>query len=1024
MDFTKGYIGKNIFLFSIPLILGNLFQQLYTLINSAFVGNYLGVNALAAVGSCYPVVFFITSMVLGIGTGGSVVVSHYFGARQHKEIRSIISTFYIFFILLGLAICLISIIFANPLFSLLGMDDNVRVFAVGYFRIYMTGMFFSVIFHSAVSILRGLGDSTTQLWFLIPANILNILLSYLFLGVFRWGVEASALASLISQFAAFVSLFVYLGRNHEYVKLPFRNLAFNKSYLKQIINIGIPTGIQQSIVSLTQILILWLVVKFGTNATAAYSAAMRIESIALLFVLNISQALTAFTGTNLGAGMYVRAKKGFYASLKIMALVSVVTMIIFCFFNTQLMRLFTDNQEVISIGNEYLSVSGIFWFIFCWQMMYTAFFRGAGKATVTMIISLLSLWIVRYPVSYAMSLHFGTMGIWLGAPVAWSVGVLIYIIFFRTNNWQMKNIVRVIPLIFVTFFSLISCNGKAQEDKIIENEKEEIEQLHDKYPQDYFISPLRIPLTLAGSFAELRGSHFHSGLDIRTEGKCGYEVIAPADGYVSRIKVQAYGGGKNLYVTHPNGYTTVYMHLQNYEGKIAEFVKDYQYKHKCYTFDYTFPKPEIQVKQGQVLALSGETGMVAGPHLHFEIRDTKTEKPINPLLFGIKVQDTIQPYIVSSAVTPMENSSVENKAISKVFKPMNISADSCYDTIECFGNVYFSVLAYDPSNGSSMKNGAWKTELFVDDTLLFSHHIETFSFADYGFVDATINYPLYIKTNKRMLCSKQSDNGNLPFNTYRNKGILNVKPDSIYNVCWKITDLKANSFSYTYYIKGVFDSAAFNAEYDKTGSKHFSFTDDNKFTASDGSIFFFPKNSLYEDIDFRYSSQKGTFSNIHKLHSVLEPIKNKFSIKIKPYKIDNRLEDKYLIVKINANGNKSSVGGQLKNGFVETTTGNFGNFAVWIDTIAPVVKAVNFKSGKQLKKTQKTLKVTISDNLSGINTYNGYLNDEWILMEFDGRRATLTYTIDEKLKKGRNELKIVVTDAKKNSKTVRFVIIN
>ena len=1029
MDFTKGHIGKSIFLFSIPLILGNIFQQMYTLINSAFVGNYLGTDALAAVGSCYPVVFFITSMILGIGSGGSVVVSHYYGAKQSDNIHTIISTFYIFFILLGLVICSLSIIFADVIFSCLSLENSVRVLAVEYFRIYMIGMFFSVIFHSAISILRGLGDSTTQLYFLIPANILNTILSYIFLGVMHLGVSASALASLISQFLAFVSLFVYLHRTHEYVRLPYKNIRFNKSYLKQIVSIGVPTGIQQSVVSLTQILILWLVVKFGTSATAAYSAAMRIESIALLFVLNISQALTSFTGTNIGASLFQRAKQGFYASLKIMAILSIVTMIVFCGFNTQLMRLFTNDAEVIRIGNQYLLVSGLFWFVYCYQMMYTAFFRGAGRATITMIISIFSLWIVRYPVSYFLSLRYDTIGIWLGAPIAWLVGVLIYLIFFKVNKWQTKSIVKTILVCVLLFNCLTSCTLKAQKDNINTDSSKEIQSLRDNYPQDYFISPLSIPLTLSGTFAELRGSHFHSGADFRTNERCGYNVMAAAEGYVSRIKVQAYGGGKNLYITHPNGYTTVYMHLQSYEGEIGEWVKEYQYKNQCYTFDYVFPKPKIYVKQGQVVALSGESGAVQGPHLHFEIRDTKTEQPINPLLFGLQVLDTIKPYIKSLVVTPLENSFVEAKQESKIIDIIKDTSFQQGDTIECLGNVFFSILAFDPSNGSSVRNGTWKTELFVNKERIFSHQVEKFSFSDYGYVDATINYPLYIRTKERYLTSKQMDNGVLPYNTYTNKGIVEILADSLYEVSWLMTDLNNNSLLYTFYLKGVnYNIDSIRGEENRIletkneQTKYFAFNTENTFTAKDGSVFVFPKNSLYEDINFTYSVSVGKYSNTHRLHTIYEPVKKKFKLSIKPYKIDNRLKDKYLIVKINSKGGKSSVGGSLKNGFVETTTGDFGAFAVWVDTIAPTIKPLNFRTNKRLKKKQKTLKVRIMDNLSGVKTYNGYLNGEWVLMEFDGKRSTLTYTIDEKLKNGKNNLKIVVTDAKNNKTTSNYTI--
>ncbi|MBP3254635.1 MAG: MATE family efflux transporter [Bacteroidales bacterium] len=1024
MDFTKGAITKNIFLFSIPLILGNLFQQLYTLVNSAFVGSYLGVSELAAVGACYPVVFFITSMILGIGTGGSVVVSHHYGAKNFKCIHDIISTFYIFFTVLGLLVCALSIIFADKIFCLLNMQADVRMYAVQYFRIYMAGMFFSVLFHSAVSILRGLGDSVTQLYFLIPANILNAVLSYVFIVRMHWGIESSAVASLISQFIAFAGIFSYLPHKNEYVKLPFKHMVFDKHYFKDIISIGIPTGIQQSVVSLTQILILWLVVGFGTDATAAYSAAMRIESIALLFVLNISQALTSCTGMNIGAGLVQRAKSGFKSSLKIMGGVSVVTMAVFCGLGRQLMGLFTDSEAVISIGTQYLLVSGLFWFVFCHQMMYTAFFRGAGKATVTMVISILSLWIVRYPVSYWLSLKYNTMGIWMGAPVAWLTGVIIYLIVFKSDKWYNKNMVKTFIFAVIMASGLFSCSPKAQQQSTTAVNDDEIQKLHALYPQDAFISPLKIPLTLAGTFAELRGSHFHSGIDIRTNETTGYAVIAPADGYVSRIKIQAYGGGKNLYITHPNGYTTVYMHLSQYSGKIGEFVKQYQYGKHCYTFDYTFTKPQIYVKRGDTIALSGETGMVQGPHLHFEIRDTKTEQPINPLLFGLQVKDSTPPYIQSLALTPYKNSSVEGKQSAKI---INISSDTSFhqgDTVECSGNVYFSVLAYDPSFRSTMRNGVWKTELLVGDTVIFSHHVEKFSFNDYGYVDATINYPLYIQSGKRYLCSKQKENGILPFNTYKNKGILCVKTDSIYRITWRFSDLKANKYEYYFFVKGVEDSALVNKEQKKPNTKFFNCKDKNMYTASDGSIFTFPTGALYESIDFSYSKSQGKFSDKHTLHTVYEPVRKKFNIKIKPYKINQNLKSKYLIVKTDSKGRMSSIGGELKSDYVEASAGSFGTYTVWMDTVAPVIKAVNFKTNKTLTSKQKTLKIKISDNLSGINSYNAYLNGQWILTEFDGKRSMLTYNIDKHMKKGKNTLKIVVSDAKGNTKTAVFSVHN
>ena len=1008
MDFTKGSIGRQIITFSIPIILGNLFQQLYSLVNSAFVGNFLGVKELAAIGATYPVVFFITSMILGIGSGGSVVVSHYYGAKDYSNVHKVISTFYIFFIALGLLICFLGIVFAKPIYALLNLENDVQQYAVAYFRIYMIGMFFSVLFHSAISILRGLGDSHTQLWFLIPANILNGILSYIFLGPMHLGIEASAWASVISQFLAFAILFLYLNKSHEFVRLPsLKHLCFNKEHLKQIVSVGVPTGVQQSIVALTQILILYLVAMFGTTATAAYSSASRIESIAMLFILNLSQALTSFVGTNIGAGLEDRSRQGLKVSIKIIAILSAITLAIFVCCDSWLISLFTTDSKVIEIGSEYLMITGCFWFLFSFMMMYTAFFRGIGHALITMMISFVCLWIIRFPVSWLLSKEFGTLGIWIGAPVSWLIADIIYILYYSRNKWTKARIIKTF-LCFIFFFPCFnSFDAQCQTNK--------------QNLMGLFANPMDLPITSTGNFAELRGSHFHSGLDIRTNGKTGYAVYAPADGYVSRIKVQAFGGGKNLYITHNNGYTTVYMHLEKYEGKIGEYVTEYQYSHKCYEFDHSFSKPEIYVKKGDLIGISGESGAVAGPHLHFEIRKTSNENPMDPLLF-FDMHDTIAPYISSLAITPLEKSYIDGK---KTTKTIDIAKDDFkeFDTLKAYGKIYFSILAFDESKGSNKRNGVLKTELFIDSTLYFAHQIDEFSWTNNGFVDAVINYPLYIKTGKRYLSSRLLKNGKLPYDTYKNKGILNTETDSIYLITWKLTDRKSNSTTYSFYIKGTIDTTI-NLQEDRQASvQYFDCNTDNSYMSIDSSVFIFPKNSLYESINFAYSSKKGTYSDIHNLHTIYEPVKKSFTIKLKPYKIDKDLEKKYLIVKVNGNNKLSAQGGFLKDGWVETKVGTFGTYAVWIDTIPPTIQALNFKDKKKITSKQKSLQIKISDNLSGILSYNAYLNNEWVLMEYDGKNARLTYTIDDKLKEGENTLKIIVYDKKNNVSTQEYTVI-
>ncbi|MCH3923296.1 MAG: MATE family efflux transporter [Bacteroidales bacterium] len=1010
-DFTQGEIGKSIFLFSLPLILGNLFQQLYTLVNSAFVGNFLGVNELAAVGSTYPIVFLLTSLIIGIGSGGSVVVSHYFGAKDYESIKKIISTFYIFFISFGLVMCLLGIWFAPQIFSLINLDKNVFPFAVTYFRIYMIGMFFSVCFNSAISILRGLGDSTTQLYFLISANILNGILSYVFLGVYHYGVASSALSSVISQFIACLCIFSFIyykggflkdvKTKKDYNHKDFK-IYFNKTFLKHIINIGLPTGVQQSVVSLTQILILSLVVGFGTQATAAYSSAVRIESIALLFILNTSQSLTSFVGSNFGARNMQRVRKGLFSSFKICALIAGITMIIFCLFGNNLMSLFTTDKEVIRIGKEYLMVSGLFWFIFSVMMMFTAFFRGVGYSFIPMIISIFTLLIVRFPIAYYLSAFFNTLGIWLSAPIGWTLGVIISFIYYKTNRWTKAKIIKTFSFFLLVSLSLFSTNSYAQDTTI----NKEI---------NGFIPPINIPISSAGNFAELRGTHFHSGLDIRTMEKTGFAVICPADGDVSRIKVQAFGGGKNLYIVHPNGYTTVYMHLERYYGDIETFVKNYQYKHHCYEFDYTFKRPTIHLKQGDTIAISGESGAAAGPHLHYEIRNTRSEEPINPLTF-LDMNDTIPPYISSIAIN-----SLDKLMPITIFTPN----DSTTDTISAYGNIFFSILAFDKAFNSSSKNGVYKTELFVNDnTLLFSHKVDKFSFNNYGFVDAITNYPLYVKTDKRYLCSRKLSNYNLPFDNYKDDGIISLMIDSIYKITYKLTDIKNNQTTYSFYVKGIEDTTINKNLSSSNVVLNLSYNSSATYLAEDSSVFIFPKNCLYENISLTYKTTKGRYSNNHYIHNIYEPVRKSFTVKIKPYNIDSSLINKYLVIRLRPNGKiQRSIGGKLYDGYVQTTAGDFGIFTVGVDTIPPTITNLNFKNNKKLFRSQKSLKVRIKDNLSGIRSYNAYLNDKWVLMEYDGKNSLLTYTIDDNLLQGKNTLKLVVKDKKNNIREKTFIVI-
>jgi putative MATE family efflux protein len=997
-DFTKGNIGQSIFIFSLPLILGNLFLQLYNFVNSVLVGHFLGDVALAAVGTVYPIVFFLISLIIGIGSGASVVVSHFFGAKQYNKIPLTISTFYIFFIILGLFICFISIVFAQQIFSLLQLEEEIARLAVSYMRIYMIGMFFSFCFNSAVSLLRGLGDSKTQLYYLIAANILNGILSYIFLAVMKWDLNSTAWATVISQAAAFFTLFFHLQKTNPYIKIKKADKYFDKSILKEIVKIGFPTGIQQSVIALSQILIIGIVAMFGSNAITAYSAASRIESIALLIILNFSSALSSFVGQNYGAGLSLRVKKSLTSSLQIIGIISIITMIVFCFLGRNIMNLFSQTTEVIEIGYQYLVIMGLFWITLGAMNIFQSFFRGLGDTFIPMLISILSLWIIRIPISYLLSFKYSTTGIWIGAPISWIIAMIAYIIYYYRSK-RMKNILKTLSLILILG---IPCSLKAQNSL-------------------NFLSPMNIPLSSSGHFGELRSNHFHSGIDLRTNAVTGQAVICPFDGEVSRIKVQVYGGGKNLYIDHTNGYTTVYMHLENYYREIAKYVKAHQYKIQSYAFDLNVPKGKLKLKKGDTIALSGNTGSSGGPHLHYEIRNTASQKTINPVLLGLNLKDNTPPTLYSLRIIPNNPQSTikgENKEI--YFNTKNNWKNN--DTIKVEGDFYICFEAYDRSNGSTEKNGVYDSKLFVDEKMIFHYNNKSFYFTEQRYANAIIDYA-YLKTKgKRMLKTKQMPGCKFSNVTYANKGIISVKNGETKKITITLEDEKKNKNTYTFFLKsdGKKAQLATNNSQQK-GIKHIPFAKGLTFHTNDLSQISIPANALYEDLDLQYSYSQGKYGCIHQIGNNTVPLHKKFTMKLR-YNKDLTNKNKALIVRISDKGGKTSIGGKAEGDYIVASTFDLGRYTIEIDTTAPKITPKNFKDKQKLNPKQKFIQIKVTDNLAGIRNANAYLNDKWHLMEYDGKSSTIFCPASD-FPKGKSSLKIVATDEKNNKTTTTFTII-
>ncbi len=1015
-DFTKGSISSGLFWFGLPIVAGNLFQQLYMFVNSAIVGRFLGDVDLAAVGAVYPIVFFFVSLIIGIGSAGGIVISHLFGAKRHDSLPIAISTFYIFSLIVGLVVCSLGIVLARFTFDRLGLEEGVCNAATAYMRVYMLGMFFSFCFNSLVSVLRGLGDSKTQLYYLIGANVLNALLSYIFVAWLNYSLVSTAWASVISQFLAFVLLWIKIQKTNIYMKVRPLPKYFDFSYFKEIVRIGLPAGIQQSVVSLSQILILGLVSGFGTGVLAAYSAATRIESVAMIFVLNFSTALTTFVGQNFGAGEKQRVRKGLRFSLKMMLILSVVTFVVFFFGGKALLGLFSDSEVVSSVGGSYLFVAGAFWFLFAVMNVFASFFRGVGFTFVPMLVSLAVLLVVRLPLSYVLSLSYDTDGIWYGAPLSWLIGVVIYLVCYGKSHWEKRK-----PLKAVLSSLVVLCflgGGKL---------------MSQDFCSDY-LSPLNIKLSSSGHFGELRSNHFHSGIDLRTAGKENQVVICPYDGEVSRIKVQVYGGGKNLYINHTNGYTTVYMHLNDYYGKIGEYVKNYQYSHKCYAFDYTLPKGTIKLKKGDTIALSGNTGSSGGPHLHYEIRNTASQITINPILKGLNLQDTIAPklyafrLLAADCYSHIENSMGEDLLI-------NLSSDTCFksgDTICASGNFYLCIEAYDRSNGSTERNGVYDTRVYADDELLFRFNNASFSFDNSRYANAIIDYAYLQNTGRRMLWTKQFPSFKLNNLTYSKGGIISVDNNGFKRVKIFLCDERDNQQEFEFVLGGSLQNPnihlinSLNLSQNQSGEKKETYpllwNKINEISFPDMSSLTTKAKSIYEDTDMEYSVRQGKYSLVHTIGDKSVPIHKAFTLRIRYNDALIPFKDKALVVSHGKNGTKASVGGKVAGRDVVCTISNFGTYSVEIDTVAPRCKPHNFKSNKPLKASQSTVEVKISDNLSGISTYNAYIDDQWVLAEYDGKSGRLIIKASE-FAKGKHNLKIKLTDAKANSSTFNYVII-
>ncbi|NMD00462.1 MAG: MATE family efflux transporter [Bacteroidales bacterium] len=441
-DLTVGNESKLILNFALPMLLGNVFQQLYNVVDSIVVGQFLGKAALAAVGITMPLIFTLISLIVGLSIGFNVIIAQYFGAKDYKNVQRTVDTMNIILFISSAIFTIVGLLLMDNVLTLIKTPADIHVQAIQYLRVYLLGLVFFFGYNGNAAIYRGMGDSKTPLYFIILSTILNIGLDLLFVAVFDWGIEGAAWATIIAQGIAFITSIFYINKFHDFLKFKFWNFSFDSYIMKKSIQIGLPTALQQSFVALGMVALLSVVNAFGTDVVAAYSIATRIESFVALPAMNFAAALSTFVGQNIGAQKIDRVKKGYFATLKMTLLITIVSTLIILIFSYPLTRLFTEDLAVINISRGYLNIVSFFFVFFTAMFVNSGVLRGAGDTLIPMFITLFSLWVIRIPLAYLMSKSFGYIGIWWAIPVAWFFGMLFSYSYYKIGRWKNKSVVK------------------------------------------------------------------------------------------------------------------------------------------------------------------------------------------------------------------------------------------------------------------------------------------------------------------------------------------------------------------------------------------------------------------------------------------------------------------------------------------------------------------------------------------------------------------------------------------------------
>lgn len=536
-----------------------------------------------------------------------------------------------------------------------------------------------------------------------------------------------------------------------------------------------------------------------------------------------------------------------------------------------------------------------------------------------------------------------------------------------------------------------------------------------KYPQNDFRSPLDIPIILSGTFGELRSNHFHSGIDIKTKQKEGFEVFAIGDGHVSRIKIQHWGFGKALYITHTNGYTSVYAHLKKLAPKLEAYLKKQQYAKENYEIQLYPNAGELTIKKGEVIAYSGNSGSSGGPHLHFEIRDAAS-KPINPMLFGIDVKDSHNPTVsgvFGYALSDAAQINASNKIVQLQLKKDKTKNNFIASKVYASGVIGFGINSYDRQDLAFNKNGIYQLETYVNGIKNFSYTFNKFSFGESRYINTLIDYARFKEKRQRVQrCFVTPANKLSIYDDVVDNGRIQIEEGKEYTVVLKVKDFKNNVTTIIIPVVGKKQTITQKKKEVITKNR---ITRNAEHSLKEGEVsVYIPKNTFYEDFYFDLSKDK---KGRYKIHNDKVAAHKNFVISFDVSKYSAKERKQLFIASLNRKKKPSYSKTKKKGAKFTTSTKSLGTYFIAKDSVPPKARPINFAKDKWIS-SKKYLKIKVTDNLSGVRSFRGTINGKWILFEYDPKKSMLTYDFSDIIfTEAKHNLKLIVTDNVGNSTT-------